>query len=118
MALINTIEQYLKDKPKARERVNRPQAVWGVLRLIYPQLSDSNLVNEDAVISRGMFVDGLFKDSQTINRLILKVQQDNEDLRGTDYEDKVILEQEVKLELGYEPGFNNDTSANTKAKMI
>ena len=43
-----------------------------------------------------------FTEIMSINRLILWVQQHYPELRGKDYPDKDNLEQEKKLELGYE----------------
>jgi len=55
-------------------------------------------------------IENIIFDGLSDNRLINRVQQLNEDLRGSDYEDesKKIKIQEVELQLGYSPGYNQD----------
>jgi hypothetical protein len=98
---LDIVQWYLDSEPKARERSNRAKAVWNLLAKEYG-------IVEGGTISKEFFIDGFFKDSQTFNRSINRIQQLNPHLRGSDYDDKERLEQEAQLEQGYTPGYNQD----------
>lgn len=105
MTLKEEVQKLLEVEPRARERRNRARAVWKILQLKH------NIVE----IDKEKFLD-LFTEIQSINRLILHIQQYEPDLRGEDYNDKTILEQEKKIELGYEPGYHQDVKKLSKIK--
>lgn len=92
------IRRHLVATPGFRERKNKYK---GIARLIVdecPPLGD---------LDRGTLI-GVFIKFTTMNRVWNKILQDEPELRGTDYGDKDVLEQEVELELGYTPGFEQD----------
>ena len=94
MNSLKEIENILTEHEIYRERKNKNKFVARFLQKKYPnELGDISLQRlEDIVV-----------DSGTIDRGWRKTLQDNEDLRGSDYEDKEILSQEKQIELGYEP---------------
>lgn len=95
MTLKQLILEFLQKVPIGRERKNRANVVW---YLFHKHLD----LPHDKDISKEVFLKH-FKDLQSINRLILWHQQHNKDLRGSDYYDKEKLEQETKINLGYQP---------------
>lgn len=86
---------YLKQEPRARERKNKNRAIANV---IIEKLS----LHE---ISKDKITD-MVGEILSLDRKWRKILEENEDLRGTDYKEKDILEQNKMLELGYEPGYN------------
>src|SRR3990167_1353026 len=95
------IKVYLKSFPEARERKNRYKVLRRLLTIKYPSLRDTVLTKEK--------LEDVIFDALSYNRSILKVQQDYEGLRGADYyENKRILEQQAKIDLGYVPGIGQD----------
>jgi|SRR5579872_5117644 len=95
MTLKKEVYNLLNSLPEARERRNRARAVWFVLHKIHGY----EVLNKDSFVE-------VFSDINSINRLILWHQQHNKELRGNDYNDKVVLEQNQILSLGYQPGNN------------
>jgi hypothetical protein len=98
MIKYDKVKRLLESEPLARERRNRGRAIWFLIRQ-----EDSRIQSEE-LMTKNIFIDN-WPTINSLNRLICKVQQDNESLRGKDYKDKDILEQEKILELGYEPGY-------------
>lgn len=96
--LYEIIKEYLTGEPRGRERRNRSRAVVNLLLRNYPEMST---IPKDKLID---FV----HDADSYDRIFRKVQQENEDLRGEDYETKDIVEQEKILSLGYEVGYHKD----------
>jgi hypothetical protein len=47
-------------------------------------------------------------EMESISRVIRQIQEERTDLRGTDYGDKVMLEQSTMLSLGYDVGYHTD----------
>lgn len=96
------ILKYLVDEPRFRERSCKLRGIADVLIQKY-QLD----------IDRRKLAD-ILKDGETMNRMWRQLLQEREDLRGSDYgeEDgtKVALEQNKKLELGYEPNYQETKS--------
>lgn len=92
------VTQFLEDVPVARERKNRPRAIWRILERKYKPMDSIDL---DHFI---MFQ----PEIESISRIIRQVQEEREDLRGMDYGDKVVLEQKTMLSLGYEVGYQKD----------
>ena len=77
----------------SRERSNRARAVWYIL---------TNRTCKDTITKEDFLKH--FSHITSINRIILWHQQYNPQLRGKDYDDKQVLEEEVKLDLGYQLG--------------
>jgi len=90
MTLKQRTLELLQNIPQTRERKNRARVIWYIL-------GKEELTKED-------FIKNAFSKIQSINRLILWHQQHNEELRGSDYNDKQKLEEETMLDLGYQPG--------------
>lgn len=100
------VYDYLKTHPDARERSNRYKAISALLRRKYEIPKE---VSDDLI--QLIIVDGM-----TCNRFFNKVMQDNEEVRGKDYNDKKkILEQQAQIDLGYEVGFFKDIK---KGKLL
>lgn len=95
MTLKQEVLKMLESYEPSRERVNRARSVWYIL---------SNRTHKE-ILTKEDFLKH-FKDIQSINRIILWHQQHNPNLRGKDYGDKDVLEQETMMDLGYEPGHN------------
>lgn len=88
------IKRLLEEKVEARERKNKNRAIAFLLVNKYPQLKE---INRETLIT-------IVKDVNGLDRAWRKVLEDNESLRGSDYDkndNKKILQQEVMLELGY-----------------
>lgn len=99
MTTLDYMTDILKDHPFTRERVNKNKTVARMLQKKYP--------NELEHISLQRIED-MIVDAHNLDRAWRKVLQDNPSLRGSDYEEKVVLEQKKELELGYTPGFAQD----------
>jgi len=107
MKLYDKVKQVLIMEPLARERKLRGRAIWFLLK------QEDLRMQGEPLLTKEMFIDK-WPAMQSINRLICKVQEDNIMLRGKDYGDKDRLEQERMLELGYQPGYNNDIKLHKK----
>ena len=88
---------YLKKEPRARERKNKNRAIgnlmlekYGIKELTREQCGD------------------LIGEILSMDRQWRKILEDNESLRGKDYNDKDILEQEAQIKLGYTPDYENN----------
>lgn len=86
------VHEFLQQNPRARERKYKDEAIVFMLKGMYPYLETST--------ERIAFA----QDYASYDRAWRKVLQDHEGLRGKDYGDKVVLEQEKILDLGYEVG--------------
>lgn len=92
------IKEHLKGSPKARERKNKNRFIaWLVIKK-YPVFTLEDIDTITHAVG----------DSLTFDRAWRQVLQHEPSLRGTDYEDKKILEQEKEIELGYTPGMASD----------
>lgn len=98
MSLKELTLECLEKIPLSRERKNRSRLVWWVLQ---HDVSDSSF----ELMDKDLFCN-LFSKAETISRWARKHQQDRPDLRGSDYGEKELLEQETQLNLGYESGAN------------
>lgn len=97
MTLEQEIKEYLISHPAAREQKYINQATWGFLSKKY---------NFD-VLERDLFYKiGTKFDS--VRRLIAKIQYECPELRGNDFSDRRVREQEKIMDLGYEVGFRRD----------
>lgn len=98
------IEKALEKFPWFRERKDKN---LGIAKLIvmkfHPWLAGHEEKLADLVVLAG-----------SLDRAWRKALQDNPNLRGKDYDDKEVLEQEAQLNLGYMPGFEQDITSNKK----
>lgn len=88
MTLRENVERYLENEPRARERKLRSRAVVNILLEFYPGLTG----HKDTLIE-------FCKDYETATRVWRDVLQFRPDLRGSDYGDKKVLEQNTMLKL-------------------
>lgn len=82
---------YLKTEPRARERKNKNRAIGNLLQKKYFYTEN---------ISKDKMAD-MVGEILSLDRKWRKILEENPDLRGTDYTDKVELELEKQRELGY-----------------
>jgi hypothetical protein len=92
-----TVQRFLETIIPARERRNRANAVW---RLVFGSREE---------ITRKEYIANV-AELNSADRLIRKVQEEHEELRGDDYPDKDKYEQQHILNMGYEVGYREDTS--------
>lgn len=85
------ILSYLKLEPRFRERKAKWRGIADLLIEKYKLDIDRRKLAE------------IIADGSTADRSWRMALKENPDLRGSDYEDKDILEQEKMLELGYQP---------------
>lgn len=96
MKLSQELERYLVIQPKARERAGRTNGIVNVLLDYYPALRQFPKID---------LID-FCKDYVSLERKWRMILKERPELRGKDYDDKEVLEQETQIELGYEPGYN------------
>lgn len=98
MNTISEITQLLTDFEYLRERRNRGRFIARLLQKKYPHELDN------VPLSR---IEEIVKDGISYDREIRDIQQNNEDLRGQDYDDKDKLSQEFQIKkLGKESGYH------------
>ncbi len=100
MTIKESVEDYLRAEPKFRERKNKDRGMVNMLMKRYGGLNEvivAGVLSKDAIIA-------IVQDYATMDRSWRQALEHNPDLRGTDYDEKVRLEQEKQLELGYSPG--------------
>ncbi|MFA5050979.1 MAG: hypothetical protein WC499_02590 [Patescibacteria group bacterium] len=98
MSLKQRVNKYLLEQPLFRERKNKDRGLVNILIEKYPTL---------ATIQKEILVD-MVKDYNSMDRSWRQTLEHSPQLRGSDYEDKVILEQEKMLSLGYGVGHSQD----------
>lgn len=86
-----TLEKYLEQEPKARERKNKNRAIGNLL-----------IENYHLTISKETMQE-IVAETLSMDRKWRKTLEDRPELRGTDYDEKEVLAQRKELELGYEP---------------
>ena len=91
------IYNYLTEEPKARERHLHQRGMVNLLLEKYPELKE---------IPKDKLVD-FCHDFESYCRIWRKVVEENESLRGKDYDTKQEVEENYQLKIGYEPGFSN-----------
>lgn len=91
MTKYDEVKILLENEPKGRERKYKNKAVAYLIRKKYQQMFQ---IDNDLVAD-------ILAEAYTLDRAWRQVVSENEHLRGSDYEDKEILEQEAMLELGY-----------------
>ena len=100
MTLYEEMKGYLERMPKARERKDKNRFLAVLLMRKYAPRVQTGL---DADILENIIV-----DASSYDRAWRQVLQHEPQLRGTDYDEKAMLEQEKELELGYQPGIKKD----------
>lgn len=105
--LKSKVRNYLKNELRFRERKNKYKGLVNLLIIDHPFLA--SIIEHYGNDARGKerAID-LFIEFMTMNRWWNKLLRDNEELRGKDYNDKKILEQEKQIELGYTSGYYQD----------
>lgn len=104
MAAKDQVIDYLKDEPKFRERANKDKGIANLLLRKYPLLKKAielDMFSRDTLIA-------LMQDYATMDRAWRQALEHDPTLRGSDYEEKVRLEQEKQIELGYRPSHDSD----------
>ncbi len=104
MTIKESIEEYLKSEPRFRERKNKDRGVVNLLGRRYGALGlmlKRNEISVDTMVA-------IIQDAYSMDRAWRQALEHNPNLRGTDYDDKVQLEQAKQLELGYTPGYEAD----------
>lgn len=96
--MYDDLKNYLKKQPLARERKNKDRAIVNLLLEKYPRL---------ALIDKLILID-FVKDHNSYDRAWRKVTEENEELRGKDYNEKQKLEEKKMIELGYMPNYYQD----------
>lgn len=87
---------YLKSEPRFRERSKKWRGIADLINKKY-----------NLVIDRVKLAD-MLADGSSADRSWCDILKENEDLRGSDYLQKDILEEEKILQLGYSPNFKNN----------
>jgi len=103
MTIYEKLKSYLETEPRARERSNKNRAIGNLISKQYGLEIDKNKM-ADMV--------GEILSADRAWRLIL---QNEPSLRGQDYNQKQILEENKMLELGYVPNFQQ---YNKKLKTL
>lgn len=96
-ALTDEVKQFLEENVPARERANKDKAL--VMLLVRRQPMFRQAIDAD-IISMNMLLT-MVQDYTSMDRAWRKLLQDNEYLRGGDYQSKDELEIDVQRELGY-----------------
>ena len=100
MTLYEEIKGHLEKRPLARERSMKNKFLAVLLLKKYEGEMQTGVT--DGIIER------LIVDASSYDRAWRQVLQHEPQLRGTDYDEKAMLEQEKELELGYQPGIKKD----------
>lgn len=98
MKICSQIKQKLEDSESFRERRFRAPFI---VEMVLEKHGKSGVMFIDK-----NFLQDFAEDYATYIRNWQLVLKENEDLRGEDYDDKDIVEQEKILELGFEVGYN------------
>lgn len=85
----NTLEKYLEAEPRARERANKNRAIGNVIIRKYALEMDKDVMAD------------IVGEILTADRAWRQILEQQPDLRGSDYNDKDLLEKEAQLNLGY-----------------
>lgn len=106
MTIYDEIKGCLERSARARERKNKNKFLaWFLEKKYMVSLG----LNQDQLAN-------LIVDAGSYDRAWRKILQENPELRGKDYDDKEVLEQEKQLELGYMPG-ETDVAKRMKEKI-
>lgn len=81
------LKEYLIKEPRARERVNKNRAIGNVILKKYGQYFHINILDKKSELA------DLVGEILSLDRKWRKILEENPDLRGSDYKEKEILEQ-------------------------
>ena len=101
------VKNYLKNEPKFRERKNKYKGLVNLLILDHPFLASIIEHYDNDARGKERVID-LFIKFMTMNRWWNKLLEDNPELRGMDYNDKKLLQQQAQISLGYEGGYKQN----------
>lgn len=104
MTIKSTVEKYLKDDVRFRERHNKDRGIVNLLMRRYKHLDEIVRVG---AITKDQLTE-IVQDYASMDRAWRQALEHNPDLRGQDYDDKVMLEQQKQVKLGYMPGYHQD----------
>lgn len=90
------VKRFLEIEPKAREWTNKNLAISHLLLDKFDGIARL----KDRRQRRKAFAE-LILEANNMDRCWRKVVEENPDLRGSDYNDKKILEQQAQIDLGY-----------------
>lgn len=96
------VVRYLKNEPRFRERKNKNRGLVNLLMDMHPSLRQavqSGVMQKDTIVA-------IVQEYSTMDRHWRQTLELNADLRGSDYNDKKLLEQEKQVELRYQPGYH------------
>lgn len=94
------LKTFLEQNTWARERKNKNIAVAA---LLYDE-PDKLIRIKDKQSRVRAFAD-LIREANNLDRCWRKILEEYPEIRGKDYDDKVVLEQQAKIDLGYEPSY-------------
>src|SRR4051812_20357002 len=104
MSIKESVEDYLENELRFRERKNKDKGVVILLARRYQVLAQ--LLKREEI---GMeTVTAIIQDAYSMDRAWRQALQHDPNLRGSDYEEKEALEAEKQIALGYLPGFEAD----------
>lgn len=103
MSFEQEIKNYLIEKPLAREQRYVNQATWGFLSKKY----HFETLDRDLFYKIGTKFD-------SVRRLIAKIQEEEESLRGSDWNLRRVREQKAQISLGYEGGYGELSKLSNK----
>ena len=106
MLLRQKEKNYLENEIRFRERKNKNRGIINLLREKYPIFNS---------FSKEQLIDFIL-DFTTCDRHWRKILFEEPNLRGTDYDEKKKLSQEMQLGLGYEPGYYQNIKRLQKIK--
>ena len=98
------VTKYLDEQPLFRERRNKDRGIVNILISRHYKLGE---VIRTGVISKE-FVTEMMQEYASMDRYWRLTLKGRPDLRGKDYEDKHVLEQDREIDLGYVPGHHAD----------
>lgn len=86
-----TVYRYLKEKPKARERINKYKTITNIIQKV---VHESNILDRNE-LARIVYL------AIKYDRDIRHIKQNNRELRGTDWSNKKKYTRKALLEYGY-----------------
>lgn len=99
MRLSDLVKKYLEVQPLFRERKNKDRGMVNLLMEQYPALKQ--VINEGIITKESLIA--IVQDYATMDRAWRKILEEDEELRGSDYNDKDKLESKTMENLGYRP---------------
>jgi seryl-tRNA synthetase len=104
MSLKHLVENYLESQPLFRERKNKDRGIVNILISRHFKLGEAI---RQGLLSKGQVTE-IMQEYATMDRAWRQALEQHEELRGKDYDEKVRLEQEKQIQLGYTPGHAGD----------